>query len=160
VRERLAPIPYLRSLSIDGVTSMNEFLPRTVQRDVAPFGDVVHVVKGDAVVEDSAQSPGRYDARVTASEPAVLEFNAHWFPGWRGSVDGSAIAIGPKGAAPLDDGGLIRVPVGPGQHAVELHYGRTRLRLICDLVSLTAAAMVLAMLAAAFVMRRFKAARQ
>jgi hypothetical protein len=153
VRERLLPIPYLRSLSLDGVTSMNEFLPRTVVREVPPFGDVVHVVDGQANVEDAAQSPGRYQTMVVATAPAVLEFNAHWFPGWRATVDGSPTAIGPSGAAPLDDGGLIRVPVSPGQHSVELRYGRTRLRLVCDLVSLTAAAVVLALLAAAFLMR-------
>jgi hypothetical protein len=45
------------------------------------------------------------------------------------------VAIGP-GQARFDEGGLIRVLAPPGHHTLALNYGRTPLRLVCDLFSL------------------------
>lgn len=146
VRSRLDIETFLRGLEVDYVTSMNEYLPNTVKRTVPRFGDVVHVVSGAATIEAPARAPGRYSATVDAREPATLEFNAHWFPGWRATVDGAAHAIGP-GADGFDTGGLIRVRVPPGRHTIALRYGRTPIRWMCDAVSLAALLGVLALLA-------------
>ena len=146
VRSRLDIVTFLRGLDVDYVTSMNEYLPKTVRRTVRRFGDVVHVAAGNATVAAQSRSPGRYAATVDARDDATLEFNAHWFPGWRATVDGAAHDIGP-GRDGFDDGGLIRVRVPPGHHEVALRYGRTPLRWACDLVSLAALLGVLALFA-------------
>lgn len=158
VRSRLDVQKFLRNLDIDYVTSMNEYLPKTVRRNAPRFGEVVHVVGGAARLVDSGRTPGRYQATVEAGEPATLEFNAHWFPGWRARVDGAEQAIGP-GYNGFDDGGLIRVRVPAGRHEVALAYGRTPLRLVCDLISLAALLGVLALLALMLRSRRAEAAR-
>lgn len=157
VRSRLDVQKFLRSLDIDYVTSMNEYLPKTVKRTVPRFGDVVHVVDGDARVVAESRAPGRYAATVEARGDATLEFNAHWFPGWRARVDGAAHPIGP-GRDDFDDGGLIKVRVPSGRHEVTLVYGRTPLRLVCDLISLAALIVVLALLALVLRSRRAQAA--
>lgn len=145
VRSHLDVAPFLRSLETDYVTSMNEYLPRTVTRTVPRFGDVAHVVSGKAAMKSLARAPGRYEALVEVVEPAVLEFNAHWFPGWRARIDGKLVPIGP-GEAGFDGGGLIRVRVPIGRHDVTLGFGRTPLRLACDILSLTALFSVLVLL--------------
>ena len=159
VRSHLDVQRFLRGLDTDYVTSMNEYLPKTVRRTVPRFGEVVHVVAGRATTEAESRAPGRYQALVDAAEPATLEFNAHWFPGWSARVDGAAQPIGP-GHGSFDDGGLIRVQVPPGRHQVTLAFGRTPLRLVCDLVSLSALLGVLALfgLAARDVLRSRRAA--
>jgi len=95
------------------------------------------VIGGNATIESPSRSPGRYAATVDARDEALLEFDAHWFPGWRATIDGAAHAIGP-GLDNFDDGGLIRVRVPPGRHTVALRYGRTPLRWACDAISLLA----------------------
>jgi hypothetical protein len=126
---------FLRNLPTDYVTSMNEYLPKTVLRAVPRFGEVAHVVDGQAAMLAEARAPGRYYSRINALTPVILEFNAHWFPGWRARLDGTPVAIGP-GTARFDDGGLIRVAVPPGRHEVQLTFARTALRLACDAISL------------------------
>jgi len=154
VRSRLDVQSFLRSLDVDYVTSMNEYLPKTVKRTVPRFGDVAHVIAGAGSLSSPTRSPGRYDVAVDAAAPVVVEFNAHWFPGWRARVDGAPVAIGPDSDGGLDDGGLIRVRVPPGRHEIALVYGRTPLRLACDLVSLGALVVVLALLGRALLRSR------
>src|SRR5256885_2299299 len=64
VRSHLDVPAFLRSLDIDYVTSMNEYLPRTVARTVPRFGDVAHVVAGRAGFQSLARSPGHYQVMV------------------------------------------------------------------------------------------------
>ncbi|MGZ3426703.1 MAG: glycosyltransferase family 39 protein, partial [Polyangia bacterium] len=157
VRSHLQVQPFLRSLETDYVTSMNEYLPKTVRRTVRPFGEVAHVVSGSGALSAMTRSPGRYDA-VADGNGTVVEFNAHWFPGWRARVDGAPVAIGP-GCGDFDDGGLIRVRVPAGRHAIALDYDRTPLRAVCDSISLCALLCVLALLVAALMLRSRRAAQ-
>lgn len=46
--------------------------------------------------------------------------NTAWFPGWEVRVDGQ-----PTPAGPGKPSGLITFQVPPGEHLVEVHYGRT-----------------------------------
>ena len=143
VRVHINTEPFLRSITTDYVTSMNEYLPKTVTRTVPRFGDVVHVVAGSAALLAPDRSSGSYTVLAEVGVDAILEFNAHWFPGWRAFVDGAEQRIGP-GQNGFDGGGLIRVHVNQGRHQVTLRYGRTRLRLWCDLISLAALLITLA----------------
>ncbi|HXU72425.1 MAG TPA: hypothetical protein VN947_24050 [Polyangia bacterium] len=158
VRSRLDPQAFLRSLETDYVTSMNEYLPKTVRRTVPRFGDVAHVIDGVAQLSSLGRTPGHYDADVDAATWATVEFNAHWFPGWRATVDGAPVSIGP-GHGSFDDGGLIRVRVAPGRHHLALAYGRTPLRAACDTVSLLALFAVGTLLLGAAMLRSRRAAQ-
>jgi hypothetical protein len=149
-------VEMLQSLPVDYVTSMNEYLPGTVSRQTGPFGLVARALDPATALKDGVRVPGRYQVTAIARAPAVVEFNAHWFPGWRATVDGREAAIGP-GAPSFDTDGLIRVAVPPGQHAVAIRYGRTPLRLACDLVSLGALLVVMGLFGLALRQRSSKA---
>jgi len=157
VRVHIHSEPFLRSIETDYVTSMNEYLPKTVRRTVPRFGPVAHVVAGSADLLTQNRSAGSYSVSADVHEDAVLEFNAHWFPGWRAFVDGSLQPIGP-GENTFDNGGLIRVRLPNGQHHVELVFRRTSVRLLCDLVSLFALVITLLLLGSS-AFRRLRHAR-
>ena len=58
----------------------------------------------------------RIDVEARAERPAMLVVSEAWFPGWHATVDG-------KEAPVLRvDGMLVGVPLGPGEHRVELGY--------------------------------------
>jgi hypothetical protein len=135
LRKHLYEQEMLHGMSVDYVTSMNEYLPSTVKRTVPDFGRIAHLLSADGAIGRQERAPGRYRVEVAAKKPVVVELNAHWFPGWRATLDGREVPIGPVAGAPFDAGGLIRVAVPAGDHAVEIRYGRTPLRLACDLAS-------------------------
>lgn len=145
---------FLHELSVDYVTSMNEYLPLTVVTQKRRFADVARLSNPKSGSLGSLErAPGRYRATVIAEAPSIVEFNAHWFPGWRAFVDDVEVLIGP-GTNTFDSGGLIRVAVPPGTHEATLRYGRTPLRLVCDLISLAALLVVAALLGLALRQRR------
>jgi len=145
-RRYLDPQKFLRSLPVDYVTSVEEYLPRTVI-DKAPRGnDVARAEGSQATLKALERGPGWYRIALDTTKPVVVHVNLHWFPGWRATVDGERVAIGPQGAARLERDGLVRVPVPAGTHTVELRYGRTPLRWGCDLLSLLALLATLGML--------------
>lgn len=158
VRVHVQARVFLRELETDYVTSMNEYLPRTVQRTVPRFDDVAHVVRGSATLSGATREPGRYAVDVQATTRAVVELNAHWFPGWRAEVDGRPVRIGPGGDAPFDDGGLLRVAVPAGAHHVAARFGRTPLRAACDAISGATLLFVLFLLGRAALRRRARPA--
>ncbi len=135
VRSRLDVVRFLRGLDTDYVTSMNEYLPKTVKRTVPRFDEVAHVVAGKAARLSGSRSPGVYRVVVDTDDVAIVELNAHWFPGWVATIDGRSQAIGP-GYNGFDTGGLIRVRVPPGHHLVTIRFVRTTLRWVCDAISL------------------------
>ncbi|MBI4758986.1 MAG: hypothetical protein HY783_08340 [Chloroflexi bacterium] len=61
---------------------------------------------------------------------SVLFYN-HYFPGWRGFLDGQEIAIKPQGPQ-----GLISLEVPAGEHRVEIRFGDTAARTFGKLLSL------------------------
>ncbi len=138
-------VEFLHALPIDYVTSMNEYLPRTVRREPPRFGMVARALDPATAITLEERGPGWYRVVSDAKAPSAIEFDCHWFPGWTATVDGAFAPIGP-GIARFDDGGLVRVAVPAGRHEVALRYQRTPFRLACDLVSLGALLVVLALL--------------
>lgn len=131
---------FLRSNSSDYVTSVEEYLPRTVVEPADRFDEVART-ELPAVLTHLERQPGRYVVGVTTTEQAVVTLNLHWFPGWSATLDGKPIALG----KPRPDG-LARVLVPAGSHRIEARYGRTPLRTVCDTFSFLALAFALALL--------------
>ncbi len=75
---------------------------------------------------------------VAQPEEGRVLFFTYYYPGWKATVDGRAVAIEPWG--PL---ALIAVPVPAGEHVVMLRFGETPLRTGADCVSLGAGLLIL-----------------
>jgi hypothetical protein len=95
---------------------------------VARF-DETPLPEGASIVE-ADYGPNR--ARVVVETPAAFRarYLAFYFPGWRATVDGKAVAI-----TPTNPEGLISFDVPAGQHTVTIRFGETPLRLACDIIS-------------------------
>ncbi len=132
LRTHIDSVKFLRSWPIDYVTSMNEYLPKAVVHQAAPFDPIARAI-GPARILQSDRSPGFYQVHVEATAPAEIEFNAHRFPGWYARIDGTVAPLGPTSL-----NGLVKVQVSQGVHEVTIRFERTPLRLTCDLISLTA----------------------
>ncbi len=147
-RERL--LLYELFTSNIGTTIRHEYLYRAV---------VPRPFTSDAVVEPEAPprafpldgarleatrleaSPTRQVWRVSG-EGGDIAFPLLYWPGWRGSVDGKPVEVGP-----VEGSGYLFLRVPPGEHTVVLWLGRTFFRALAEGVSLTAA-LAVAILAA------------
>jgi uncharacterized membrane protein YfhO len=71
-------------------------------------------VEGDVVWEERGIDHQRL--RVTSDRNALLVVSDNWFPAWRATVDGEEAPV-------LRAYHTLRaIPVGPGEHSVELDY--------------------------------------
>ena len=75
----------------------------------------------------------------TAAAAALIFPTLHW-PGWQAEIDGQRTTIQ---AAPSS--GLIMLTVPPGSHTIQLRLTRTPIRLIAELISLTALLLTVAL---------------
>jgi hypothetical protein len=126
-----------------GTTIRGEYLP--VQVEPRLYASAVTMNRGEKpapIALSGALGHAeriRHDARseqwqVTVdSDGSHLAFYTLFFPGWRCKVDGQPVAI-----EPLTGSGLISIRVPRGTHRVELRFGRTTVRWIADLLSLSA----------------------
>ncbi|MEW6231056.1 MAG: hypothetical protein AB1566_01940, partial [Chloroflexota bacterium] len=85
---------------------------------------------------------------VSAPRGTPILFYNHYFPGWRGLLDGQEIAIKPQGPQ-----GLIGLEVPAGEHRVEIRFGDTAARTFGKLLSLLGWAIALVALFGARVWR-------
>ncbi len=138
LRKHIHSTEFLRNYSVDYVTAQNEYLPKAVKKQAPPFDLVARVASGTASILDGDRKSGYYRISVRAETTTEIEWNAHAFPGWSGRIDGKRVDVGARSASPPTENGLLRLVVSPGQHVVEIVYGRTALRWICDLLSLGA----------------------
>ncbi len=123
-----------------GSTVSAEYLPHTVQpRPVTSrwlndgSRDSVMVLAGAAEVELIERKTIQQSWSVQAHEDTTLVFPTMAWPGWMAIVDGGQIE-----AQPAAGSGLIQVTVPAGTHVVDLALTRTPVRLMAELVSLTA----------------------
>lgn len=86
--------------------------------------------------------PGRWDIAISAANPSVLVVAESWFPGWRATVDGKDVDVVQA------DGAFLGVPVGAGDHRVEISYHRpaaaTKGRLVTGVTVVACLALILA----------------
>ncbi len=138
-------------------TFSNEYLPRAVvvepgptPRLLADFADgwpVDHahheVFPPGVTAELLAGGPQQQRWRVTAAAPFTFEALIYAFPGWTAEVDGQPVPV--RASEPH---GLIVFDVPAGEHDVALYLGTTPPRALGAAISLLAAGVVVALLAA------------
>ena len=127
-----------------GTTAKGEYLPRAVA--------VVPEEMATAALDPSSLPPGTIVAQqgvlpigaeltITASQPFTAVYNGFDYPGWRVTVDGTAVPITPD--VPH---GRITFPVPEGHHNVSIRFGETALRRAADCVSLACLALTIGLL--------------
>jgi hypothetical protein len=94
------------------------------------------------ILEQSSRAASAY-ARVRADSEVRLRFYTYFFPGWRATVDGQAVEVGPD-----PPNGLIGLTLAPGEHDVRLRFGPTPVRILGAVLSVAALAAVLGLLLA------------
>lgn len=99
------------------------------------------IVSGAGAVIDQESRANSAWARVRADSQVRLRFYTNYFPGWQATVDGQPVAIAPD---PPD--GLIGLDLPPGEHVVQVRLTATPVRRAGTVLSLIAAAGVVALL--------------
>lgn len=124
-----------------GTTVSAEYLPQTVRP--RPYTsawlnsgerNAVQTLSGEAQATLSTRRATSqvWEVHVAAGR-AQLELPTLYWPGWQARLDGQPISI-----SPAPGSGLISVEVPGGSHSLELHLGRTPMRLVAELLSLSA----------------------
>ncbi|MFT7585679.1 MAG: hypothetical protein ACI9EW_002107 [Cellvibrionaceae bacterium] len=124
-----------------GTTVSAEYLPpeahpRPVTSSWLDLGDRnrVIVTTGQAEAELISRKTGRQEWQVVVaeSEQAIVVFPTLFWKGWNALLDGKI-----WGGEPAHLSGLIQVTVPPGTHNITLVLGRTRIRAIGELISVS-----------------------
>lgn len=99
----------------------------------------------NAWVSASTLAPRDYRASVinNTDRSQHLSINTVYYPGWRAFVDGNPVSIEPSYVKSENPLGLIRVPVPPGKHDVEVFFGETPLRAGANMASLMSLVLIL-----------------
>ena len=111
-----------QQLSLRGfeTTTMAEVTPRWMAGLPAYTPVAATVLSGDAQIERPGRTPFSWSSPVKSTVPSTIEMQTAWFPGWEVRVDGR-----PAPAGPGKPSGLITFQVPPGEHVVDVKYGRT-----------------------------------
>ena len=105
-----------------------EFVPRWINS--SPTKVASARLEGEGEIKEMKNLPTKYRFWVNSVQKQKWHLNIFYFPGWQAWVDGqkAKIEIGSNGTMDFE------VPVG--QHEIKAEFGRTKLRLAADLVSL------------------------
>jgi hypothetical protein len=130
-----------RELAVGGfeTTTMGEVTPRWATA-LPPYHSVAAgVVAGTGLVRDLARTPFSWSGEVRARSETRVRVAFAYFPGWTVRVDGR-----PSEAAPARGSGLIEFAVPPGNHEVDVSFGRSAARRLGEAISLLALLMLTA----------------
>ncbi len=130
-----------------GSTVSAEYLPPTVQPRLytstwlnGGIREDLRLLSGELLhAQQTSAKTGRQTWQVTTAESgAVLLFPTMYWPGWQAEIDGAPVEL-----QPAPGSGLIMIELPPGQHVVNFHLSKTRVRWLAELVSLTAVLLLL-----------------
>jgi hypothetical protein len=88
------------------------------------------ILSGAGTVEPIRHGGASEEVLVRAATEVRLQFLTYWYPGWRATVDGQPVEIGPEGPH-----GLITLNVPAGEHRVAIRFGDTPARSLAAAVS-------------------------
>jgi hypothetical protein len=111
-----------QQLSLRGfeTTTMAEVTPRWMAGLPAYTPVATTVLSGDAEFRRPGRTPFSWSSPVSSKVASTIEMQTAWFPGWEVNVDGLRVPAGPGTPS-----GLITFQVPPGEHVVDVGYGRT-----------------------------------
>ncbi|MEP7200885.1 MAG: hypothetical protein ABI874_13765, partial [Chloroflexota bacterium] len=126
---------YELSTGAFGLTTINEYLPQTVQvlpADMpAPLSQPKIDLPAAAIVSAQWSPRGERDV-VTLAQVTSVRFRIFNYPGWTVYVDGMAAPTTTR------HDGTFTVPVPAGEHRVETRFEETAMRLVANSLSLMA----------------------
>lgn len=109
-----------------------EYVPRTSSlSDCAAMRDLIldgsplaaNLPPTQTQIQPTIFTPSRLVAQVDSAAPWTLSLHAFWIPGWRATVDGESVVVGP-----VSEIGMAGVTIPAGQHTVQIEHGPTPLR--------------------------------
>lgn len=108
--------------------SVPGFLPKWVEKPLvqAPAAKMQVVGK----VEKTEIFATRYYYLLESSREQTVRLNTYYFPGWQVLVNGKKVPV------EITKEGLMEFSVGAGKQKIKVIFGRTKLRLLAELVSL------------------------
>lgn len=120
-------------------TSNDELLPITVtEKPGVRTLEKAYFVSRLGQVSVTKQSSVELLLNTNSTFNEVLVVNTLFYPGWKAVVDGRTTPI-----TTLKDRGLISLFVEQGQHEIRLHFDRTPVRWVADLMSLFGLALLI-----------------
>ena len=111
-----------QQLSLRGfeTTTMAEVTPRWMTGLPAYTPAAATVLSGDAEIRRPGRTPFSWSSPVSSRVASTIEMQTAWFPGWEVRVDDRRVPAGPGTPS-----GLITFQIPPGEHVLEVEYGRT-----------------------------------
>lgn len=109
-------------------TSSNEYLPIWVKKP--PTRAPEEKIETEAEVTIQEYKTHKRSFLVKTSEPAQVQINTVYFPGWQVKVDGQPVGID------YQNNGLLVFEVPAGEHQVLAKFGETTVRKIADVITL------------------------
>jgi hypothetical protein len=111
-----------QQLSLRGfeTTTMAEVTPRWMTGLPAYTPAAATVLSGDAEIRRPGRTPFSWSSPVSSKVASTIEMQTAWFPGWEVRVDDRRVPAGPGTPS-----GLITFQIPPGEHVLEVEYGRT-----------------------------------
>ena len=137
---------YLTKQRLDWATSRSsfEYIPKGVKTKISPDNTTIpdidpdslpqteaSVLLGQAIIKEEVSQPGKQKYKITTKDSAVVQFSTFDFPGWKARVNGQSAEINSENSLKL-----ITINVPSGDSEVELHFTRTPVRTISEIISL------------------------
>jgi hypothetical protein len=83
------------------------------------------------LIADAEYGPTESTIELDAPTSFEARYQSFYYPGWRVTIDGDPVAVGPT-----ETHGLLGFHVPSGQHTIHVRFGETALRLASDVASL------------------------
>lgn len=120
------------STNEDTTTVRDEYMPLWVTEKPLQRASSRIESSPEAKIENVKGKGTNYRAQITASSDTTVTVNTIYFPGWQVIANGSKTAIDYSNPS-----GLITFKLPKGLYNVKINYGKTRVHLLAELISLT-----------------------
>jgi hypothetical protein len=110
------------------------------------------MLDGQAAIKETGRTSTSHAYTVNVKKKTLFAENTLYFPGW--SILANGIPVDIQFQDPHYKG-IMTFRLDPGTYKIQAIYRETKLRLICDLISLTSLVMLVSLLGLKFVKGKF-----